>query len=508
MHKQQNGVLFLPFRFDPDSSIPLYRQLYDEIRHAILQGQLSAGTQLPSTRALANHLGISRTTVVLAFDQLLLEGYVEGKKGSGTYVASVLPEDLLHRPIPIHAMPTPKIQPAGYGLSARGKILAQTDVATIHYYSEALAFRPGIPDLNHFPFEIWARLEAQHWQHAPRDLLGYSHPAGYYPLRAEIAGYLRAARGVQCTAEQIIVVSGSQQAIDLAARLLLDPDDPVWMEDPGYSGARSALLASGARLVPIPVDAEGLDVAAGIARAPDARLVYTTPSYQFPLGTTMSLTRRLQLLQWAEQSGAWMLEDDYDSEFRYAGRPLSSLQGLDTTGQVIYIGTFSKTLFPGLRLGYLVAPPHLVDAFTAARAVADRHSPMLDQIVLSEFMAQGHFARHIRHMRRLYAERQAYLIEEATHELAGLLTIRSADAGMHLIGILNNGMQAEVVAQQAAQQHLIVPAMSEYNIASPHPNAILLGYTAVTRQEISTGIRQLATILSSANAGKTNSIRS
>jgi GntR family transcriptional regulator/MocR family aminotransferase len=381
-------------------------------------------------------------------------------------------------------------------LSQRGAILAATDVATVHYYSEALAFRPGIPDLEHFPFDTWTRLATQRWRHPPRNLLGYSHPAGYYPLRAEVAAYLKASRGVRCTTEQVIIVSGSQQAIDLAARVLLDPEDAVWMEDPGYPGARSALLAAEARLVPVRVDDEGLDVPFGIERCRDARMAYVTPSYQFPLGTTMSLTRRLLLLQWASNARAWILEDDYDSEFRYAGRPLSSLQGLDTTGQVIYIGTFSKVLFPGLRLGYLVVPPDLVDAFTAARAVTDRHAPMLDQIVLSDFIAHGHFAQHIRHMRGLYAERQAHLVEEVRRELAGALTIHAAEAGMHLIGTLADGLDDNEVAQRAAMHHLITPPLSVYNIASSQHNALLLGYTAINKKEISEGVQQLARVLS------------
>jgi GntR family transcriptional regulator / MocR family aminotransferase len=496
MTKRSNSVLFLPLTLDSASPVPLHRQLYDELRRAILSGRLGAGTQLPSTRLLASSLNISRTTVVTVFDQLLREGYVVGKKGSGTYVALELPEELLQKPVPVRTSSIVKTQSSERRLSQRGQILATTDVATVHYYSEDLAFRPGVPDLHHFPFDIWARLETYHWRHPPLNLLGYSHPAGYYPLRMEIASYLREARGVQCVTEQVIIVSGSQQAIDIAARLLLDIGDAVWIEDPGYSGARSALLAAGAALIPVPVDDEGLDVASGIAQRSDASMVYITPSYQFPLGTTMSLTRRLHLLQWASKTGAWILEDDYDSEFRYSGRPLSSLQGLDNSGQVIYIGTFSKVLFPGLRLGYLVVPEHLVDAFTAARAVSDRHSPMLDQIVLTDFIAQGHFARHIRHMRKIYAERQIYLVEEVRRELAGWLSVQPADGGMHLVGMLTNGMDDQTISRQAAAHHLITPPLSDYSIVPSQRNALLLGYTAVDKKEMSDGVRRLATVIS------------
>jgi len=491
--KQQTGELFLPFTIDPASSVPLYRQLYESVRQAILAGQLAAGTRLPATRVLAERVGVSRTTVILAFEQLLSEGYVEGRAGSGTFVASVLPDELLQ--LSATTAQVPRTHRQGRGLSQRGNILASASVSTVHYYSEARAFRPGIPDLTSFPFKTWARLEARSWHQPLHDYLGYSHPAGYRPLREAIAEYVQTARGVHCSAEQVLVISGSQQAIDLAARVLLDPGDTAWIEDPGYLGAREALLGAGAHLVPVPVDNEGLDVSAGIARYPNARMVYVTPSFQFPLGATMSLARRLLLLQWASRTGAWILEDDYDSEFRYAARPLASLQGLDTTDQVIYIGTFSKVLFPGLRLGYLVVPPDLVDAFTAARAVADRHSPILEQIVLTDFIVQGHFARHIRLMRELYAERQAYLVEVATRYLDGLLAIHPAEAGMHLVGPLPAGMEDQAVALRAEQQQLITPPLSIYSLETPPIQALLLGYTALTKQEINTGVQRLAQVL-------------
>ena len=246
-------------------------------------------------------------------------------------------------------------------------------------------------------------------------LLGYGNPAGYWPLRREIPAHLATARAVRCDPEQVIVVSGSQQALDLASRVLLDPGDAVWIEDPGYMGARGTLAGSGARLVPVPVDEEGLVVAAGIKREPGARLACVTPSHQYPLGVTMSLTRRLELLGWAERSGAWVIEDDYDSEHRYTGRPLEALQGLDAEGRVVYVGTFSKVLFPALRLGYLVVPPDLTGAFTVARELVDRHPPTVEQAVLAEFIAAGHFGRHLRRMRALYAARQEALIEKKSH---------------------------------------------------------------------------------------------
>ena len=485
-------------RLDPDSATPLYYQLCDGLRSAILSGRLTAGTQLPSTRALASELDVSRNTVVNAFEQLRAEGYVEGQVGSGTYVSSVLPDDMLH----VGAGATrPAAALGSRTLSHRGALLAATPVSVPRDQGRPRAFRPGVPALDAFPFEIWAKLAARHWRRPSPELLSYGDPAGYRPLREAVAAYLRASRGVQCVAEQVIVVAGSQQGLDLAARVLLDPGDAVWIEDPGYVGARGALGSAGARLVPVPIDAEGLDVAAGIARCAAARMAYSTPSHQYPLGVTMSLPRRLALLEWARRAGAWVLEDDYDGEYRYATRPLPAIQGLDPENRTLYLGTLSKVLLPALRLGYLVVPPDLVDAFVAARALADRHGPTVEQAVLADFMTEGHFTRHIRRMRALYAERQAALVAALERELAGLLAVSPAEAGMHLVGWLPEGVDDRAASRWAAEQGVEAPALSCYAIEQPGRGGLLLGYTAQDEQQICEGVRRLAAALHQTSSG-------
>jgi len=333
-------------------------------------------------------------------------------------------------------------------------------------------------------------------------LLTDGDPRGYAPLRAEIAAYLGAVRGVRCGPEQVVVVAGSQQGIQLAARVCLDPGDRAWFEDPGYPGARRALEDAGARVVPVPVDAEGLDVAAGVARAPDARLAFVTPAHQAPLGVAMSAARRLALLEWARAARAWVLEDDYDSEYRYAGRPFPALQGLDPDGRVLYLGTFSKTLFPALRLGYLVVPPHLVDAVAGARAVLDRHSPVIEQAVVADFLAGGHFARHVRRMRTLYAERQAALVEAGRCELGGLLDLAPADAGLHLIGWLPPGVDDRAAAAAAHAAGVDTLSVSAHRADPPAMEAapairggLLLGYAPVRPPRIRAATRALARAL-------------
>jgi GntR family transcriptional regulator / MocR family aminotransferase len=480
-------------RLDAHLATPLHHQLYNGIRAAILAGQLAAHTRLPASRSLAQELGISRNTVMEAYAQLLSEGYIEGKIGSGTYVTHPLPDTVLELGGAGDAGHVKRARSP----SQRGKLLASTPASISRDSGQLRAFRPGLPAFDTFPFDIWARLMARYWRQPPAELLSYGDPTGYPPLREAIAEYLLVARGVRCTPEQIVIVAGSQQGLDLAARVLLDPGDKVWMEDPGYMGARGALKSAGAELVPVPVDQEGLNISQAIMRCATARLVYVTPSHQFPLGVTMSLSRRLALLDWAHHVGAWILEDDYDSEYRYTGRPLPALQGLDTENRTVYLGTLSKTLFPSLRLGYIVVPADLADAFTAAKALVDRHAPSVEQAVLATFITEGHFARHIRRTRILYAERQAALLEAAAREFDGQLDVKPAQAGMHLVGYLPEAADDQAVSRAAAVLGVEAPALFSYALAPLARGGLLLGYTAFTQPEIAQGVHRLAQALRS-----------
>jgi GntR family transcriptional regulator/MocR family aminotransferase len=482
-------------RLDPESPEPMYRQLYNGVRRAVLNRTLAPGTRLPATRELARDLGVARNTVMLAFDQLIAEGYLEGRVGAGTYVTSALPDERLSARAPERRAPK-RID--GRALSDRGRKLAKTRV-TLNAPAAGVrrAFRMGMPALDAFPFAEWSRITSKFWRKPSPDLLFYGDPAGYEPLREQIATYLGAARAVQCDASQVIVISGSQQALELSARLLVDPGDAVWIEDPGYLGARAALAASEARVVPVPVDAEGIDVDAGVRLCADARVAYVTPSHQFPLSVTMSLARRLALLDWAARADAWILEDDFDSEYRYAGRPLASLQGLDGYGRVIYIGTFSKVMFPSLRIGYMVVPPDLVDAFVAARAIVDRHPPTVEQAALAQFMADGHLARHIRRMRMLYEERQQMLLDAGRRELRGLIDLQPADTGMHVVGWLPAGADDAEIARRCSAAGVEAAALSAYCLDAQLPPALTLGYAACDERTIREGAGALAGVLAS-----------
>jgi GntR family transcriptional regulator/MocR family aminotransferase len=487
---------------DADSPVPLHRQVYEGLRGAIVEGRIAAGARLPSTRALAAELSVTRNTVTAAFEQLRAEGYVAARSGGGTRVRDVLPDRLLRvsrrsaddRASRRASGRTSEDSAAGPpALSRRGAALVQAARVFPAVAQPPAAFRVGTPALDEFPVALWGRLVSHRWRRPPP--LGMSDAAGYAPLRRAVAAYVAAARGVRCAWEQVVIVNGSQHGLHLAARLLLDAGDEAWMEDPGYPGARSALRAAGARVVPVPVDADGLRVDEGRRRAPRARLAYATPSHQFPLGGVMSPRRRLELLAWAREAGSWVVEDDYDSEFRYAGRPLPSLQGLDAHGRVLYLGTFSKTLFPALRLGYLVLPGGLVDAFAAARSLGDRHPPVVDQAVLAEFLDDGHFARHLRRMRTLYAERQQVLVDAARRDLAGLLDVPPDGAGMHLVGWLPPGDSDVAAAQRAARHGVVVDALSPYGMEPVSRPALLLGYAAVRPPAIRLGGTRLAEAL-------------
>jgi GntR family transcriptional regulator / MocR family aminotransferase len=503
MPRRADRMPLLDLDIDAEAPAPLHRQLYEGLRKAILTGRLVPRGRLPSSRALAAELRISRNTVLSAFEQLASEGYLEARQGSGSRVAATLPDasppPTLRRAAPRrsgHAGKSARTA-ALAPLSARG--LALTAASSARAARGSGPFAPAIPDLDIFPFELWSRLLAKSWRQPSLNMASGRDAAGYLPLRAAIADYLRRVRAVRCEPEQIIVLSGIRQAVDLAVRLLLDAGDAVWLEEPGYAGVREVLRAAGARLVPVPVDDEGLSVRIGARNAPEARLACVAPSHQYPLGTVMSLGRRLELLAWARGAGAWVIEDDYDSEFRYAGRPLAALQGLDEDGRVIYVGSFSKVLFPSLRLGYLVAPPALVDGFIAARSTLDDHAAMTAQPALAAFIAEGHFAAHIRRTRKLYAARQAALLAAAGRHLQGLLELAPASAGMHLLARLAPGLAARMddrtATARAAARGVTVSPLSAFHMSNPRRQGLLMGYAGVPEAAIEPAVITLAAAL-------------
>lgn len=482
---------------DDKSDAPFYRQIYETIRRSILSGDLPSGRQLPASRLLAKQLGVSRMTVVNAYEQLLAEGYLEGRIGAGTFVSAHLPEEFLQasgfKRLERQEEPLPrKIILSDYGsrLAPNSKTILQ------HHGTTALVpFQHGVAALNEFPFGVWAKI-AQKWHKSPpSSVLNYGDAVGFQPLRDAVAAHLGAARGVRCTPEQIIITNGTQQALDLISRIFLSESEQVCLEDPGYLGARDIFAAMGASIVPVPIDDEGFDLQTARKRSRHARLIYVTPSHQFPLGVTMSLSRRLSLLEWARERDAFIIEDDYNSEYRYSGRPLASLQGLDRDGRVIYVGTFSKTIFPALRLGYLVVPADLMGVFAAARALTDLHSPVIEQAVLAEFISERHFARHIRRMRGLYEARQQCLVEEAQKNLSGMLELARANAGMHLIGWLPDGVSDREVSRRAAEVGLNLASVSAYCIDQKLRGGLLLGYTAYDEKHIRQGVKRLLRVL-------------
>jgi GntR family transcriptional regulator/MocR family aminotransferase len=444
-------------QLDSRSSEPLHRQLYKRIRAKILSGQLLSGTRLPSTRVLASELGIARTTVTFVYDQLRLEGYLESQTGNGTWVAK---HDWVSLP---HLSKEQNNKPE---ISQRSQTACQLAGQYSQYAqsssSELSFFAVGYPDISQFPYDIWAKFLAKRAKTSLSRYASYQSAGGYLPLREAIASHIGITRGVRCNPEQIIITVGAQGGFDLSARSLLEKDDIVAMEDPGYFGIRGVMQAVQARMIPVPVDNEGLRVAEGKILAPQARFITITPSHQFPTAVTMSLPRRMELLDWAKEANAWIIEDDYDSEFRYSGRPLEALQSLDRDQKVIYVGSFSKVLFPAIRLGYLVVPSPLSDIFLATRRFIDIHPPILEQMALADFMNEGYFARHIRLMRTIYAERRDLLISTLTRELKGYMEISTPEAGMHLVAWFPSGVDDSKIASFLNEAGISIAPLSHY----------------------------------------------
>jgi GntR family transcriptional regulator/MocR family aminotransferase len=476
---------------DRRAAVPLHRQIYDGLRRAILDGMLRAGQRVPSTRVLAAELEVSRFPVLTAYEQLLHEGYLEGRVGSGTFVRAAPPEDALR---PAAGRPAR----AGRAAPRAGPPPPEGDD---DMRGGLGPFRVSLPALDQFPRALWARLVARHAHRLEPAHMAYGDPAGLGALRVAIAEHLRAARAVRCEAGQVLVVPGSQAALRLCASVLLGRGDLVATEEPGYPGARAALCTGGAGFAPVPVDAQGLDVAALRALGARVRAAYVTPSHQYPLGVSMSAARRLALLEWAAGSDAWVIEDDYDSEFRYVSRPLGSLQGMDAAGRVVYVGTFSKVLFPAVRVGYLVVPPALWDAFVAAREALDLFSPTLYQLVLADFLGEGHFARHVRRMRAVYLRRREALLDGLARHCDGVLAVHNADAGLHVATLLPDGVDDVAVVRRMTERGLTATALSTCYAGDARRSGLLLGFGGSGEGALEAAARTLGEVLRAPRRG-------
>jgi GntR family transcriptional regulator/MocR family aminotransferase len=457
--------------------------LYGQLRLAIVEGRLRPGSRLPASRDFASQYRLSRGTVVSVFERLQSEGYVSCLVGSGTRVNRVTP-----------------MKPIG---TAHSKTPAYIDRVNANYVRPkpwvGLAGMPGVrpfcmgvPAIDEFPAQLWGSLAGRRARNFRSWLQTADNGLGYRPLRQAISDYLSLSRGVRCSADQVVVVSGVQQALDLLARLLLKPGDPVWMEDPGYFGATIAFGSVGARLIPVPLDEFGISVSAGIRASRRAKGAYVTPAHQFPLGMTMSMERRMSLLKWASDSGAFIIEDDYDSEYRFGGQPTAALQSLDRSSSVIFIGSFNKLLFPSLRIGYVVLPPSLVNLFLAFRYRTDFHNLSADQAVLCDFIADGHLGRHLRRMRDLYSSRLAALIEGSKQFLQGSIQISQVRAGLYTAAFLKNGMNSLQAEKAAAGRNIETLALDRYTLKSRDPKGMLLGFAAFNEKTIRDGLKQLA----------------
>jgi GntR family transcriptional regulator / MocR family aminotransferase len=473
-----------------NAATPAYRRLCAALRAAILDGRLGPGVRLPSTREMARRHQLARGTVVAAFEQMKAEGYLTGRTGSGTYVADVVPDALLQAgPSPRSTTVTPRRPRRLSDLARRARAFPASGL------ERARAFRANQPALDLFPITLWSQVAGRRLRRATVQLLRGCDAMGYPPLQRAVADYLGTARGVRCAPEQVAIVSGVQEAIDLAIRLVVNPGDRVCMEDPGYIGASLALSAAGAVVSRVALDDEGMKVPA--SRDRDARLVYVTPAHQFPVGTCMSLARRLALLEWARNTGALILEDDYDSEFRFSGSPVPALQGLDRHGIVLFAGSFSKVLLPSIRSGYLVVPPDLMERLAAVKSLVALRAPVLEQAILCDFITEGHFGRHLRRMREVYAERLGVLVEAAHDRLADVLDLSTVEAGLQTSAWFRRPIDGQAAINAAAQRGLEVLPLSRFSSRPLPRDGLLLGFAAIDAAEIRRGVKELAAALAS-----------
>ena len=485
-----------PITLDRREDRPIYRQLYDWFRTAIIEGKVRPGQRLPSTRSMAAELRISRISVFSAYEQLQSEGYLETLRGSGTCVAKTIPEEAFaptagDNRAPAQALAKSRSRKRGPSKRALALLPPFPEL----WWQLRGAFRINNPSVDEFPFNIWTKIVARHTRTLSRGLMEYGDPMGYMPVRSAIAQYLATFRGVRCEPSQVLITTGSQQALQISAEALTDAGDQILMEEPGYPGARVAFMSSGAKPMPVPVDEEGLVVSKISDRHRRANVLYVTPSHQYPLGMTMSAARRMALLKWARSTDSWIIEDDYDSEYRFDGRPIASLQGLDTHGRVIYVGTFSKVLFPALRVGYMVVPKDLAPIFVAVRDAADIFASPLLQTALADFIREGHFARYIRRMRIVYMERRKALVNAIYKEMGSTLEVIGAEAGMHLVGLLPRGIKDKLVSDEAARNGISIMPLSTCCLRPRSRGGLILGYGTVNGRQINDGIEKLRACL-------------
>lgn len=492
MIKRVGGALLLSLDIDRNASESVSHQLYVAMRDFIHAGGLHLGERLPASRTLAKDINLSRTTVISVFDRLISEGLIESRTGAGTFVSDAwmstrpaTPENNKEEVVRHHNRKP--------NLSSTYRLASKAFVDRLPHQTKA--FTTALPAFDAFPRALWAQLMTKHWRADHEVSMAYADPCGYQPLRQAIASHLLSNRGIKCDAEQVFIVSGAQQAFQLIGTVLLDLNESVWFENPGAIGARNSLIAYGARLVPVAVDADGLVVEDGLQQAKKFRLAFVTPSHQQPLGVSMSLERRYALLQAAEDANAYIIEDDYDGEFRYSGHPPPTLKSIDSVDRVIYVGTFSKTLFPALRLGFLLAPPPLVEVFNHISKALLQGVPSSHQAVVAEFMQEGHFATHIRAMREIYAERHQVLCDAASESLSGLLEIVPTDTGLHTIGKLPAGQSESEIAAAALEKDIVVTPIERYCIAPTEHRGLVLGFSGIKPTAIVDGVGVLARVL-------------